>query len=47
MSQKKIYKEKDLSNKVKMFTENDNWKVWSDKKLLLWPAKDQHCMKIK
>ena len=50
-SQKNIsYKDKDLtllSNKVKCFRENDNREVWSDRKLLFWFAKDQHCVKIK
>ena len=47
-SQKDIsYKGKDLINKVKCFTENDNHEVWSDKKRLFWFAKDQHWMEIK
>ena len=47
-SQKEIsYKGKDLINKVKCFTENDNHKVWSDRKLLFWFAKDQRWMEIK
>ena len=40
-------KEKDLINKVKCFTENDNREVWSDRKLLFWFAKDWQWMEIK
>ena len=47
-SQKNIsYKEKDLINKVKYFTENDNHEVWSDRKVLFWFAKDQYWLEIK
>ena len=47
-SQKHIsYKKKDLINKVKCFTENDNHEVWSDRKLLFWFADDQHWMEMK
>ena len=40
-------KEKDLINKVKCFTENDNHEVWSATELLLWFAKDQHWVEMK
>ena len=40
-------KEKDLINKVKCFTENDNHEVWSATKLLFSFAKDQHWVEIK
>ena len=33
------WKQIDLINKVKCFTENDNHKVWSGRKLLFWLAK--------
>ena len=47
-SQKDIsYKGKDLIKKVRCFTENGNHKVWNDRKLLFWFAKDQHWMEIK
>ena len=43
----KVNKEKDLINKVRCFTQNDNHEVWSATKLLFWFAKDQHWVEIK